>query len=251
MEQAAAVTPQQYDAMTQAQRDALPLASPLVLDLDGDGVSLVSLEAGTVFDLTASGQTRRVGWVGGNDGLLVLDRDGSGRIEDGRELFGSVTPMRDGSVAGDGFRALSELDTNRDGRISAADDHFSRLQVWIDRDVDGINQLEELKGLVELGITELNLDYVQTRRIDQGNLVGLVSSYTTVDGQQREMADVWFRQEALPQVPPPSLGEVLLAPSHAVGMSGAESSAAPAGPAPPAPTLRPEDEDPSRMPPLV
>jgi hypothetical protein len=93
----------------------------------------------------------------------------------------------------------------------------------------------ELLGLVDLHITELNLDFLRTQRLDQGNLVGMVSSYTLADGQVREMADVWFRQENTPAAaPPPNLTELLVAPG-AIGP--ALTDPGPQGPPAPAPVL--------------
>ena len=207
------------------------------------------------FDLTASGSPRRVGWVGGNDGLLAMDRNADGLIDDGRELFGAVTPLPGGGVAGDGYRALAALDDNSDGRISSADAAFGALRVWVDADADGVSGTGELLGLVDLHITELNLDFLRTQRLDQGNLVGMVSSYTLADGQVREMADVWFRQENTPAAaPPPNLTELLVAPG-AIGPAltdpGPQGPPAPA-PVPPVPAAGPADDDDNlRTPPLV
>jgi hypothetical protein len=151
-----------------------------------------------------------VGWVGGADGLLVLDRNANGRIDDGRELFGAITPLPDGSRAGHGFNALAALDSNHDGVVNAADGQFRQLQVWIDGNHDGVTDAGELKGLVELGITGLNLAHVASDRVDHGNGIGLVGSYTTADGSEREMADVWFTREPTTS-DTPALDDLLVA----------------------------------------
>jgi hypothetical protein len=57
---------------------------PLTLDLDGDGIETVA--AGVLFDHTGEGRRAATGWVGPDDGYLVLDRNGNGTIDDGREL---------------------------------------------------------------------------------------------------------------------------------------------------------------------
>ncbi|MDZ4314471.1 MAG: hypothetical protein U0989_06870, partial [Azonexus sp.] len=68
--------------------------SPIILDLDGDGViDTVDLGAGVYFDHAADGFAERTGWVAPGDGLLVWDRNANGTIDTGRELFGSETPL--------------------------------------------------------------------------------------------------------------------------------------------------------------
>jgi hypothetical protein len=176
------------------------------------------------FDVTGTGQANRFGWVGGNDGLLVRDLDGNGSIDNGRELFGIGTQLADGQRAGNGFVALAAEDTNADGVVNASDANFGELKVWVDANHDGQTDAGELKGLVELGITGLNVTHVASDRVDNGNAVGLVSSYTTADGQSHEMADVWFSRQAEPA---PALGELLSAPAGEL-LGGDGGIAAPA-----------------------
>jgi hypothetical protein len=149
--------------------------TPIVLDLNGDGVRTLGLASSAVeFDLAATGEKLRTGWVAGGDGLLVLDRNHDGVINDGSELFGSATRLSGGTTATDGFAAMKSLDTNSDA------------------DMDGISQASELKTLGSLGIAQLDLNASSSAASDNGNLLGLVSSYTTIDGATHEMADVWF-----------------------------------------------------------
>jgi hypothetical protein len=194
--------------MSDAQRSALTALSPIVLDLDGNGVSTLSAAEGVQFDLAASGQTGQYGWVGGNDGLLVRDVNLDGVINDGRELFGAATQLGNGTAAGNGYAALADLDGNHDSKISATDASFGELKVWVDANHDGKTDLGELKGLVDLGITALDLNYLHSDRQDQGNAVALVSGYETTDGQTHEMADVWFAQ-ARSETPPPQIADLL------------------------------------------
>jgi hypothetical protein len=205
--QVAAFTSTQLNAMDTSQIDALVAVSPIVLDLDGDGVSTFAASEGVNFDLLAIGQQARVGWVGGGDGLLAMDRNGDGVINDGSELFGVGTRLASGERAGHGYQALAELDSHRDGRIDARDERFADLRLWIDKNRDAKTDTGELLGLVDLGIVELNLDYALSDRMDNGNLVGMISDYTTADGQKREMADVWFAKDTSAGTPP--LSELL------------------------------------------
>ena len=186
------------------------VATPLVLDLNGDGVHSLGLEAGIAFDVNADGTSNRTGWVSPEDGLLVRDLSGDGVINDGSELFGSGTSDGQGGRAGDGFEALSLLDDNRDGVIDSNDAAWSELRVWQDRDTDGFTDNGELAGLESLGIQSLNLTFTTSDATENGNLHGLVGSYATSNGQSHEMTDVFFATGApVPDEAIPTLTEVV------------------------------------------
>ena len=197
-------------AMSSAQLAALLSVTPLVLDLDGNGVGTQPAGQGAVFDLTGTGTATPVGWVAGGDGLLAMDRNGDGRIGDGRELFGTVTPLPDGRPAGNGYAALAALDANGDNRVDAVDPAFAELRVWIDANHNGVSDPGELRSLVSAGIASLSLEHVAADRQDHGNTVGLVGHYTTTDGRSAEMADIWFERR-LPEAP--TTDEVLQPPA--------------------------------------
>ena len=187
-----AQSPELITAMTTTQSNHLALGTPLVLDLNGDGVSTLSIQAGVQFDLFATGQKISTGWVSSSDGLLALDRNQDGVINDGSELFGEATQLSNGQIANDGFQALADLDSNADGVINLNDTDFSALRVWVDGNSDGVSQSDELLRLDELGITSLNVTAEETFGVNNGNIVGLTSSFTTTDGASHELADVWF-----------------------------------------------------------
>jgi hypothetical protein len=105
--------------------------------------------------------------------------------------------MPDGSKALDGFAALRVLDTNLDGVIDAKDAAFSSLSVWVDANSNARTDGGELRSLSQAGITSLSLVAHATAVIDQGNLIGLMGSYTTTDGSTHEMADVWLSASPL------------------------------------------------------
>jgi hypothetical protein len=106
--------------------DAREEISPIILDLDGDGIETTNVKDGAYFDHDGNGFAEQTGWAGADDGLLVFDRDGNGTIDSGKELFGSETILSDGSKASNGFEALAELDDNHDGKIDASDAAFAR-----------------------------------------------------------------------------------------------------------------------------
>jgi hypothetical protein len=188
------LTSPQIQALTSTQISALQSLTwtPLMLDLNGNGVQTLPLSAGVKFDVPNQGQVAGTGWVAPTDGLLVMDRSGNGAIDDGSELFGSGTLMPDGTQAVDGFAALTVLDTNNDGVINAKDTGFAALKVWVDANSDGASQSGEVIGLDTLGITALNLNATRTLDFDNGNMIGLTSSYVTADGSNHTLADVWL-----------------------------------------------------------
>jgi hypothetical protein len=198
--QAEAFTTQQVEALSTAQIHAIPSGSyshlttgtPIILDLNGDGVRTLGIDAGVKFDLFADGGAISTGWVSGGDGLLVLDRNHDGQINDGTELFGSATKLSNGQTASDGYAALRELDANNDGVISSEDAVYADLRVWVDSNSDGVSGAGETKTLASLGISKINLNAAVGTGTDNGNILGLTSTYETTDGQTHDAADVWF-----------------------------------------------------------
>ena len=179
-------------------REASKQASPVILDLDGDGVETTTIENRTHFDHAADGFAEETGWVGQDDGLLVRDLDGNGMIDSGRELFGSETQLANGDKAANGFEALKELDNNHDGVIDALDAAFTELRVWQDANGDGRTDAGELLTLDEANVQSINLAYSNANTLDpQGNTHKQLGSYTATDGQTRQATDVWLKTDPL------------------------------------------------------
>jgi len=177
---------------------AAAMPSPIILDLDGDGVETTTLQSGTYFDHAADGFAEKSAWVGKDDGLLVRDLNGNGIIDSGRELFGSETLLANGKKAANGFEALKELDSNGDGVIDALDAAFSELRIWKDANGNGRTDDGELLTLAEAGVQSINLAYTNSNTVDaQGNAHQQIGSYTTTDGQTRKAADVWFAADPM------------------------------------------------------
>jgi hypothetical protein len=169
------------------------LASPLVLDLNGDGVHTVAAADGVSFDLLGTGHVVQTGWVDAHDGLLAIDLNGNETIDSGIELFGQASILANGSVAHNGWAALAEYDFDLDGKISASDAQFANLMVWQDINHDGMSEAGELKHLSELGIASINLATGFDKTVEQnGNTLTMYSSYTTVDGSTHEIVDAYF-----------------------------------------------------------
>ena len=173
---------------------------PITLDLDGDGIETVKIDGlnSILFDHDADGIATATGWVKADDGLLVLDSNGDGKIDTGRELFGDNRLLKDGSLAPTGFAALAEHDDNGDGKIDAQDAVFEQLKVWSDLNQDGVSQAEELFTLEQLGIQSLDLNHqAVNQRQGNGNSVARLGSYTTTDGNSHKMGDLLFDNNAM------------------------------------------------------
>ena len=172
--------------------------SPIILDLDGDGVETLGMGSGVYFDHDGNRFAERSGWVGKDDGLLVWDRNANGAIDDGSELFGNYSGLSNGQKAANGFRALADLDGNKDGKINASDADFANLRVWRDGNSDGVVQDGELLTLTEAGVKSLNVGYRESGSgaggMDaNGNDHRQVGSYERTDGTDSTMSDVWFK----------------------------------------------------------
>jgi VCBS repeat-containing protein len=149
---------------------------PIILDLGAPGIDL---SATTTFDLTDDGRLETLAWTGGEDGILVMDLDGSGAIESGNEVF---SPFFNGGGFADALAALASLDTNGDGVIDAADEAFADLLVWIDSNGDGVSQPDELFSLADLGIASLNLNAEDANYQIDGQTVIADGQFTRDDG---------------------------------------------------------------------
>lgn len=137
--------------------------SPLVMDFKFEGKPhLTDLFNGVHFDLDNDGTVDKTAWIKGHQtGLLSMDRNNDGLINNGSELFGQATP---GNNGGNGFQALAQLDTHRDGIIDQKDKMFSKLLIWFDINGDGISQSTELSSLAEKGVTEISLSYKRNEK---------------------------------------------------------------------------------------
>lgn len=106
---------------------------PLVLNFNGQGAAL--RDQRFRFDLDGDGNSEWLPQLARGNGFLVFDRNGNGRVDGGRELFG---PAR-----GDGFAELAELDQDGNGWIDSADAAFEQLRLWLPDD-DGGGGLQRL-----------------------------------------------------------------------------------------------------------
>lgn len=154
--------------------------TPLVLAFDDEPVAFTNPTG--AFDLAGRETLVRTDWVSSNTPWLVFDRNANGRIDDGSELFGSMTRLPDGQRAKNGFSALAQLDVNGDGWLTASDPGFAALALWRDLDQNRESSPDELAPLAG-SVVALSLDYTNVPRCSAGSC-------------ERERATVVFRDRA-------------------------------------------------------
>jgi Bacterial Ig domain/Cadherin-like domain/Putative Ig domain len=151
------------------------LLSPIILDLDGDGVELRGMrKSKAAFDMNADGIADDTGWAGRDDGFLVIDRNLDGLITHASELSLAV----ENSAARSDLDGLAVLDSNEDGVVDARDSRFGELKIWVDANGNGTTDAGELGTLADHGITSLSLS---ARHIDGSARLGqniLISTAT-------------------------------------------------------------------------
>jgi hypothetical protein len=164
--------------------------SPLVLDLDRDGVELVSIyDANVRFDINNDGEADRVGWVSKDDGLLAIDTNKDGMINNQSELFGET------DVVSNGFANLSQYDENGDGIIDANDAVWNDLIIWQDANTDGISDAGEMITLNQAGIASINLNAAETDYEISDQYISHESTFTYTDGTTGQIVDAWFQAQ--------------------------------------------------------
>ena len=175
--------------------------SPLVVDLDGDGVETIGTNSNVYFDHDNNGFAESTGWVGKDDGLLVRDLNNNGQIDDGTELFGNNSVLSSGEKAANGFEALKDLDSNNDGIFNSSDTAWNQVKVWKDANSNGVVDEGELLTLEQAGIENIDLNYQNSNAVDtNGNTVGQIGSFDKENGTQGNISDIWFNTDLMDTV---------------------------------------------------
>ncbi|MGV3554449.1 MAG: hypothetical protein ACO1OD_04270, partial [Croceibacterium sp.] len=160
-----------------------PITPPLAMDLDGDGVEFVGLEAGVTHDYGSGLVT--TAWVAADDGLLARDTGTGLDVVFADDAAGATTDI-------EGLRLA--YDSNGDGVLDSADTAWGEFGVWQDADQDGVTDEGEFVSLSEAGIASIDLvtdgeGYVAG---DGDVTVFGTGSYTRMDGSTGVLADAAF-----------------------------------------------------------
>ncbi len=168
---------------------------PIILDLGAAGIDLTSAVDGVRFDLDADGTKDTIGWTNGEDGILAMDLDGSGAIEDGSEVFSP--DFGDGGFT-DSLEALASLDENGDGRIDANDAAYDDLLIWVDANHDGVSQDDELASLLDHGIASIDLGAETSNEQINGQQILSEGQFTLTSGETKDYVAVGFESLNIP-----------------------------------------------------
>lgn len=170
---------------------AQSLSSPIVFDLDGDGVEVTNANASNVFmDLVGDGFQHRTAWAGIGDGVLVRDSGNDGVINLATEIdFTTWDP----TAKSDLQALLNVFDTDHDGKLDSGDADWSLFKVMV-TNADGTTTL---KTLGQLGITSLDLiSNNQEVALADGSKIHGTSVFTRADGTTGRAGDVTLVYES-------------------------------------------------------
>ena len=169
---------------------------PIVFDLEGDGLELTGVDHSMVVSRLSSGELARTSWVGPTDGILAVDRNGDGQINQ----LSEISFVQDKEGAKTDLEGLQGWDTNGDGKLNALDEGWGQLKIWVDRNQNGRSTESELRTLEEVGITEINLTGKATGNTTantRDSFVHNTLSFTWASGETGTAYDVQLARKLL------------------------------------------------------
>ncbi|WP_054774848.1 hypothetical protein [Methylogaea oryzae] len=137
---------------------------PLVINFDGNAAELGDTKF--QFDLDSDGRQEQIAVLKPGSGLLALDKNGDGVVNNGSELFGPAS--------GNGFAELAAYDEDKNGFIDEGDSIYNKLRIW-QQDGQGKGQLLALGaknvGAIYLGHVSTPFTYKNAANVTQGDVV--------------------------------------------------------------------------------
>jgi hypothetical protein len=140
---------------------------PLIIALDAGRFDFTSVEDGVAFDLDGDGVMERTAWTSATsrNAFLALDVIRTGRIENGRKLFGGLYGAENGFTTLARFEqeparlaaatAIPERSGAPDAAIDSADPLYDQLILWIDSNHNGKAEGIELHSLASEGVVRI------------------------------------------------------------------------------------------------
>ncbi len=164
-------------------------ASPVVLDLKGNGVSITPLSSSNMFfDMANNGYAQKTAWAGAGNGVLVYDPGGGPVTQADQVNF----TLWDPSAKTD-MQALEQVfDTNHDGVLNASDASWSDFYVLV-TNADGTTTLETM---AQAGVTSIDLQPNSYKQVfTDGSSIDGETTFTRSDGSTGTAATVTFAND--------------------------------------------------------
>lgn len=171
--------------------------SPIIINPTSSSFDLTGAKQGVKFDFYGNGHPIQMAWIapGSTEAFLVLPRNG--KVTNGKELFGNITPQPP-SADPNGFLALASLNALTGGRdrsvIDGSDPIYYQLRLWQFSNDNGKLVAGKLSTLPQLGIKAIYLNYSTTTQADQyGNQFRYVARVVSTNPHASKYAyDVFF-----------------------------------------------------------
>ena len=175
--------------------DLPEIYDPIVIDFNKNGITSTKLDNTVYFDHDNNGFAEATAWVEKDDGLLALDKNNNGKIDNGNELFGNHTISNTAygytdKKATNGYEALKAYDLNGDNVIDEKDEIFNKLKIWKDKNSNGITDEGELSSLADNNIKSIGLNYKEITINENSNTVKQGSKAALIDEPIYEWAGV-------------------------------------------------------------
>ena len=150
------------------------------LEAKAEVSSMIDRKSSVAFDFSGQGERMQLGWLTDKAAWLVWDPRGTGRIESGFQMFGSVTWI---AFWENGYLPLGALDDDGDGKLVG--DELKGLALWRDANANGISDAGEVKPLAAYKIVALGHAYERA-----GDTIWIANGGVTfADGEVRPSYD--------------------------------------------------------------
>jgi len=166
---------------------ANPVTPPVALDLNGDGLHFLGLDAGVTHDYGHGAVA--TAWTTPGDGILAHDTGHGLDVVFTDDAVGARTDLQGLELA---------YDSNHDGQLTSADAAWSSFGVWQDANSNGVVDAGEFKTLSQAGVTAIGLSTDGQAYSTAGGDVTVLGtgSFTRADGTTAALGDTVFATAA-------------------------------------------------------
>lgn len=168
--------------------------SPIFISFQPN-IEFTSAKEGVKFDLQDYGPNllQKVAWTTSDSKIGWLIRGQT--VTNVKQLFGDGNEQAPPDIIGEpanGYRALKLFDIDKDGEITPNDPIWSELNVWFDKNHNGISEQDEVVSLTAAGVSSINLKHNSVGKKDKfGNEFRFRSKVQLLDGSSVFSYDVF------------------------------------------------------------